>query len=129
MISKKVRGKPAPWLDNGVKALMNDRDKLLRRSRRTRKEPDISAYKQKKNVYRLPQEITEGRCHDPNKFWRALKSIYPTKANEREVDGVKIKDPHVISDAFCSFFTSIVTTLKEKAFPLCNFSWKMPSKM
>eukprot|EP00794_Sanderia_malayensis_P019561 gene19561-21491_t len=46
-----------------------------------------------------------------------------------DVDGVKIKDPHVISDAFCSFFTSIVTTLKEKAFPLCNFSWKIPSEM
>ena len=31
-ISKKVRGKPAPWLNNEVMALMNDRDKLLRRS-------------------------------------------------------------------------------------------------
>ncbi len=73
---------------------------------------------------------------------REMKSILQsreqspiTKASEREdmktldVDSVKIKDPHVISDAFCSFFTSIVTTLKEKAFPLCNFSWKMPSKM
>ena len=29
-ISKKVRGKPAPWLNNEERALMNDRDKLLR---------------------------------------------------------------------------------------------------
>ena len=64
-----------------------------------------------------------------------MKSIYPTKANDKQsmetldVDGVKIKDPHLIADAFCSFFTSIVTTLKEKAFPLCNFSWKRPTKI
>eukprot|EP00794_Sanderia_malayensis_P008222 gene8222-9102_t len=144
MILKKVKGKPAPWLSNGVKALMNDRDKLLRRSRRTRKEPDISAYKRKRNEVKIAVKRAKSDYHkkllkeganDPKKFWRALKSIYPTKVNEREamktldVDGVKIKDPHVISDAFCSFFTSIVTTLKEKAFPLCNFSWKIPSEM
>eukprot|EP00794_Sanderia_malayensis_P000891 gene891-188_t len=123
---------------------MNDRDKLLRRSRRTRKEPDISAYKRKRNEVNIAVKRAKSDYHkkllkeganDPKKFWRALKSIYPTKTNEREAmktleaDDVKIKDPHVISDAFCSFFTSIVTTLKEKAFPLCNFSWKMPSKM
>ncbi len=48
-ISKKVRGKPAPWLNNEVKALMNDRDKLLRRSRQTRRESDISSYRRKRN--------------------------------------------------------------------------------
>ena len=28
-ISKKVRGKPAPWLNSEVKRLMNERDRLL----------------------------------------------------------------------------------------------------
>ena len=64
-----------------------------------------------------------------------MKSIYSTKRNDKQsiktldVDGVKIRDLNLIADAFCSFFTSIVTSLKEKAFPLCNFSWKRPTKI
>ena len=44
-ISKKVRGKSAPWLNSDVKRLMNERDKLLRKSRRTKNQTEISAYK------------------------------------------------------------------------------------
>ena len=33
VIVRKVRGKPAPWLSTDVKNLMNERDKLLRKSR------------------------------------------------------------------------------------------------
>eukprot|EP00795_Rhopilema_esculentum_P010725 gene10725-19504_t len=62
-ISKKVRGKPALWLNNEVKALMNDRDKLLRRSRRTRKESDISAYKQKRNEVNIAVKRTKSDYH------------------------------------------------------------------
>ena len=64
-----------------------------------------------------------------------MKSIYTTKTNDKQsiktldVDGVKISDLNLIADAFCSFFTSIVTSLKEKAFPICNFSWKRPTKI
>ena len=143
-ISKKVRGKPAPWLSNKVKVLMNHRDKLLRRSKRTRKESDISEYKRKRNEVNIAIKRAKSDYHkkllkesakDPNKFWKTLKSIYPTKKNDKQtmktldIDGAKIKDPHLIAEAFCSFFTGIVTTLKEKAFPLCNFRWKRPTKM
>ena len=48
-ICKNVRGKPAPWLNTDVKKLMNDRDKLLRKSRRTKAEMGISQYKRKRN--------------------------------------------------------------------------------
>ena len=34
-IMKKVRGKLAPWLTDDVKKLMNERDKLLRKSRKS----------------------------------------------------------------------------------------------
>ena len=72
---------------------------------------------------------------DPSKFWKTLKSKYSTETNNKQslktldVDGVNIRDPNLIADAFSSFFTSIATTLKEKAFPFCNFSWKRPTKM
>ena len=45
-ITKKVKGKPAPWLTSKVKDLMNERDKLLRKSQRSKNELDISKYKQ-----------------------------------------------------------------------------------
>ena len=32
-VPRKVRGKPAPWLNNEVKRLMNERDGLIRKSR------------------------------------------------------------------------------------------------
>ena len=123
---------------------MNDRDKLLRKSRRTRKESDISAYKRKRNEVNISVRRAKADYHknllkesskDPNKFWKTLKSIYPTKTNNKQsvktldIDGVKIRDAHHIVDTFCSFFTSVVKKLKEKAFPLCNFSWKRPTKM
>ncbi len=110
----------------------------------TRKESDISAYKQKRNKVNIAvrraksdyqKKLLKESSKDPNKFWRTLKSIYPTKTNDTQsmktldVNGVKIRDSHLIADAFCSYFASIVTTLKKNAFPLCNFIWKKPTKM
>ena len=118
-ISKSVRGKPAPWLSNEVKVLMNHRDKLLRRSRRTIIELDISAYKRKRNEVNIAvkrgkpeyhKKLLKESAKDPNKFWKTLKSIYPTKTNDKQpmktldIDDDTIKDPHIIADAFCSFF-------------------------
>ena len=48
-ICKSIKGQSAPWLNSDVKKLMNDRDKLLRKSRRTKDELDISRCKRKRN--------------------------------------------------------------------------------
>ena len=48
-ICKRIGEQLAPWLNSDVKKLMNDRDKLLRKSRRTKDEHDISQYKRKRN--------------------------------------------------------------------------------
>ena len=142
-ISKKVRGKSAPWLNSDVKRLMNERDKLLRKSRRTKNQTEISAYKCMRNkvnaavrkarsVYH--KNLLKENSRDPIKFWKTLKSIYPTKSNNSqspqsfEINGDKVRDPNKIANAFCSFFANIVTTLKEKAFPLCNFRWRKQPK-
>eukprot|EP00795_Rhopilema_esculentum_P009289 gene9289-16986_t len=138
-IFKKVRGKPAPWLNSEVKRLMNERDKLLRKSRRTKNQTDISAYKCMRNKVNTAvrkaksmyhKDLLKENSRDPNKFWKTLESIYPTKSSDKqspqsfEINGDKVKDPSKIANAFCSFFANIVTTLKEKAFPLCNFTWR-----
>ena len=128
VIAKKVRGKPAPWLNSEVKNLMNERDKLLRKSRRTKDETDISAYKSKRNEVNIAvrraksvycKKLLKENSNDPNKFWKTLKSIYPTSTNNKQnlqtfdVDGVKLSDPKEIANAFGSFFTKIASTLRE----------------
>ena len=50
LIEKRVKGRPCPWLSADVKAKMNDRDKLLRKARKTNSELDWSKYKRSKNL-------------------------------------------------------------------------------
>ncbi len=96
-----------------------------------------TAVRKAKSMYH--KDSLKENSRDPNKFWKTLKSIYPTKSRDTqspqsfEINGDKIRDPIKIANAFCSFFANIVTTLKEKAFPLCNFTWRtqpnLPTKM
>ena len=134
-IYKNFRGKPAPWLNTDVKKLMNDRDKLLLKSRKA--EVDISQYKRKRNEVNIAIRKAKSTYHknilkesskNPRKFWKAIKSIYPTKASSGplrhsfDVQGEKTNDAIKVANGFCTFFTTIVTTVREKAIPLCNFA-------
>ena len=85
---KKVKKKPAPWLTSKVKKLMNERDQLLRKSRRTKREDDISKYRRMRNEvynavrrakYSYHKESLQANCKNPSKFWKTLKPVYPTK--------------------------------------------------
>ena len=143
MIMKKDKGKPAPWLTSEVKVMMNEGDKLLRKSRRTNSEVHISAYKQKKEMksIKLFKEqksiynriLLRENSKDPKKFWKTLKSIYPTKGGDKpsmrsfDINEVKTSDPRTNSNAFCTFFASVVKSLKEKAIPLRDFIWRKPA--
>ncbi|CAB4038162.1 Hypothetical predicted protein, partial [Paramuricea clavata] len=49
IIKKRIRGKPSPWLTDEIKKAMNTRDILLRKSRKTKFESDIIAYRKKRN--------------------------------------------------------------------------------
>ena len=79
---KEVKGKPAPWLSSDVKNLMNERDKLLKKSRRTKEESNISTYKSKRNEGNVPvrkakfvyhKNLLEEKSSGPNEFWKTLK--------------------------------------------------------
>ena len=48
-LTKKVRGKPCPWLTRGIKTKMIDRDRVLRKMRKTKLENGITACKMKRN--------------------------------------------------------------------------------
>lgn len=45
VITKRVKGKPAPWLTVELKQLMNERDGLLCKYRRSNSDEDLHAYK------------------------------------------------------------------------------------
>ena len=123
------------------KKLMNDRDKLLRKSRRTKAELDISKYKQKRNEVNIAirkakssyhQNLLKENSANPNQFWKTIKSIYPTKANAGssmhsfDFQGEKTNDAIKVANGFCNFSTTVIRTLRERAIPLCNFAWKPP---
>ena len=135
-ITKRIRGQSSPWLSVELKTLMNSRDILLRKSRKTKNPEDVQMYKRKKNeVNRLVKqakkayykELLEKSADDPNSFWSTLKKLYPSaKASAPtmfKINKTPTSDKNEIVRAFCQYFSNVVTKLKEKAFPLRNCTW------
>ena len=71
----------------------------------------------------------QDNASNPDKFWKIIKEIFPTKiksnktASSFKLDHKAIKDKMVISEEFCKFFSSVAIQLKRKAFFLKNFVW------
>ena len=76
---KKVKGKLAPWLTDDVKKLMNERDKLLRKVRKSPNGEFYKAeYRQKQNAVNIAIRrakasyynnlVRENSTGDPSKF-------------------------------------------------------------
>eukprot|EP00794_Sanderia_malayensis_P004093 gene4093-4647_t len=93
-IQKIVKGKVAPWLNEGVKRLMNERDKVLRKFRKTKAEVDQAAYKEKRNAVNVAMRKAKSSYHrkllsenagNPNRFWRTIRSIYPSKPKNSNI--------------------------------------------
>lgn len=123
---------------------MNQRDKFLRKYRKDKQDSDLVEYKNKRNEVNITIRRAKANYHrnlldqnssDPSKLWKTLKSIFPNKseklytARSFEIDGAKTTDAYKISNGFCSFFTSIISTIKEKAIPLRNFVWRFPASI
>ena len=100
---------------------MNDRDTLVRKSRRTKDELDISQYKRKRNEVNISIRKARSSYHkimlkensgNKNEYWKSLKTICPIKSatgpllHSFDIDGVRTNDQSRISNAFCAFFTS-----------------------
>ena len=49
-ITKRIKGRKYPWLTYEIKTLMNTRDKVLKKARKTNKECDWSSYNRVKNL-------------------------------------------------------------------------------
>ena len=86
IITKRVKGKHCPWLTTNIKSHMNERDKVLRKARKTKKDSDWSMYKRLKNRCNNLIKQAKSKYHNdllienknnPNKFWKTVKSIFP----------------------------------------------------
>ena len=48
-IKKRIKGRRYPWLSTEIEKVIDERDKILRKERKTRQDSDWSNYKQLKN--------------------------------------------------------------------------------
>eukprot|EP00795_Rhopilema_esculentum_P014850 gene14850-5974_t len=118
------------------------RDQLLRKARRSNTELDWSTYKRsrnrvnnlvKSNKARYKKELLRDNADSAEKFWSAIKKIYPTKETSTtttsmiEVNGQKMTDTNEIANAFSKHFATVANALKAKTLLLRNFIW-MPQK-
>ena len=136
-ITKRVKGKPCPWLSVQLRAHMNERDQLLRKSRKTNSTADVQAYKRKRNLvnYLVRQskkayykDLLRESANNTNSFWKALKQLFPTKKSTNsttfKINGEVTCCKYKIANAFCKYFSHVVKGLKNKAFILKNCVWK-----
>lgn len=132
MITKRVKGSFSPWLSQEIKELMNKRDKALRKFRKKKSEVDWNTYKRLRNACTTEIRKARNNYHqtlltenksNPKKFWRTIKSIFPSKKSV----SVSYESNKTKANSFCSFFSNIAKTLKEKSFPLREFVWKSPT--
>jgi hypothetical protein len=120
---------------------MKYRDSLLKKARKTDKEIDWSAHKRKRNSVnnllksaknKYYHELFEENASSPEKFWKCIKQLFPTKnANGNTyssmvIDGEKVLDKQVIANGFSNHFFTIAGILKEKLSLLKSTVWAQP---
>ena len=87
-LTKKVRGKPCPWLTSNIKTIVIDGGHFLRKMRKTKLENHITAFKTKGkevNIFlrkaksKYYQNLLDENIQSLAKFWRVSKRIYLAK--------------------------------------------------
>ena len=121
---------------------MNHRDGLLRKARRTNQEIDWSSYKRQRNRVsglvkkcksRYNRDLLKDCADSPDKFWTAIKKLYPTKLPSEQgsafvINGSKSTDKSFIANTFCNYFSTVARNLKSKSILLRDFVWRKPAE-
>ena len=137
-MTKKVKSR---WLDQPLKKEMNDRDRLLRKSRKSKLAYDKREYKNQRN--RVNKLVKAAKSHyyktllnenknSCDKFWSVIKSIFPTKDCSKngkrfDINGDISSDKHAIANSFCNYFSTVAYTVKSKCIFLRDFVWHNPT--
>lgn len=129
IIQKRVKGRPCAWLNENLKSIINQRDQLLRKARKSNSASDWRKYKDLRNKCNNMQKNAKAKHHknlidenrtNPKGFWKAVKTIFPTKANTKNASNNE-KDNQTRANAFRDYFSTVVNNLKSSAFKLKNF--------
>ena len=137
LITKRIKGRQCPWMSHEIKTIMDTRDKILRKARKTNKECDWSNYKRLKNKcnnkvkqgkQKYHKDLLTENSRNPAKFWQCIKEIFPTKEPTpfSATTSTDRKKNTETANSLCSFFTNVAQTLKTKVFKLRDFIWEKP---
>ena len=117
--------------------LMNTRDKVPRKARKTNKECGWSSYKRLKNLcnnkvkqakQKYQKDLLLENRNKPTKFWNCIKEMFPSKESvpipvTTIIGNVKSTEN---ANSIYTFFTNIAQNLKYETFKLRDFIWKKP---
>ena len=121
---KITRGVKCPWLQAATKKLMNERDFVLRKARRSRFEGDWNMYRRLRNQvsnrikiekHRYQRNEISDNMDNPKSFWKIMKNIFPgnkeitTPQSIKTDDGKTVIDQPTIAQRFNEFFTGAVS--------------------
>ena len=120
------------------KLKMNSRDYYLRCDKRTNSELDWSTYKRMHNNVtntirhakaNFIRKLFRESVSNPKGFWNQFKKAYPIKergniSKTTKVDDTLTSDKAKISNAFCSYFATIGSTLSNHIISLSKITWK-----
>ena len=107
-----------------LKAEMNNRDKLMRKGKKSQNDKNWLAYKQSRNRCNNLLRSAKASFHrkqfnehsnNPKQFYKCIKKVFPTK---EKVPPPNSKNNLSLVKKFSTWFASVVTDLKQKAMPL-----------
>ena len=148
LVTKRVKGRVCPWMNSDITDAMKERDKVLRKARKSKNTSDWTLYKRLRN--RCTEMIRSAKsmfhktllcenAKNPRKFWQCIKSIIPTKSQKSTSSAVPFieYEPNDSTtfmksraqskeNIFCKFFSNAAKSLKERFIPLTDFIWKPP---
>ena len=138
-ITKKIKGRNCPWLDQDIKKLMDTRDRALRKHCRSKSLHDWICYKKLRNSCNNKLKRAKQMFHknhlsenlkDPKKFWGIIKEIFPTNSRPQMTSNVSMleEERKCKAELFCSYFSSAVSDIKLASNPLTKYSWKKTSE-
>ena len=133
-INKRIKGRPCPWLDKDTKAELNNRDKALRKVRRTKDKNDWKIYKTLRNhcnnLLRYAKSkfnknlLVENR-NNPEGFWKVIKKIFPKKASTNATSSGHSKKARV--ERFSEHYANVIHSIKSKFIHCRDFIWQVPA--
>lgn len=131
--TKRTKSRPCKWITDEIKQIMNERDKTLRKARKTNDKNNWESYKTLRNRCNIMMRKTKAtftkdllneKSHNPKEFWRTVKEIFPTKTSAQKTtvnDDTYNKNK---AKQFGEFFSTVVTNAKKIAFKLIDCVWR-----